>query len=203
MKKPCSMISNCKNCYTELNFVKYPTKNGRILIRKQCPKCGKLDPYNYKYSDVDLDSIQMYDESKKSDYRDFAINRSLNKKEIGSDYYGSIYLKSKEWKIKRDFILKRDNYKCRCCGNNASDVHHIHYRNVYEEKEKQLISLCRLCHEKVHFSNEKIIMDGYDLKTLNDCQNCGEYHNKEGLLCVKCSGSSIVLSDKKTGITCN
>jgi hypothetical protein len=171
-------------------FVKYPKKNGVISIRMQCIGCGVLATKAFKHSKFDLNSLPFYDKKKREEFQQKAINRSLLKKDYynrNESYYKEVYLTSKEWKNKRDRIIKRDDGKCRSCKNPATEVHHIHYRNVYNEKDKQLISLCRKCHETVHFSKEKILMDGFDLKKLNDCQSCGEYHeNVNNLHCNDC-----------------
>ena len=48
------------------------------------------------------------------------------------EYYRNVYLKSDEWKRKRHVVLKRDNWRCTCCGEPATQVHHKRYakRNI-------------------------------------------------------------------------
>jgi len=62
------------------------------------------------------------------------------------------YLKSTMWDTKRKAVLKRDNYVCQRCGATdvALDVHHIMYKNVPSETEKDLVALCRTCHTNTH-----------------------------------------------------
>ena len=74
-------------------------------------------------------------------------------------------LHNDNWKIKRDNILKRDNYTCRYCGRHDGilQVHHKYY-NVYPDgtrpkpwdyPDDALITLCDNCHKRVH-KNTKI-----------------------------------------------
>jgi hypothetical protein len=70
------------------------------------------------------------------------------------------YLRSASWRDIRERILQRDGNACRQCGNPASDVHHKHYRNWGNEKDADLVSLCRPCHELTHkkpFPNSRAI----------------------------------------------
>ena len=63
-----------------------------------------------------------------------------------------------EWRAKRAAILKRDNYKCQMCGDSATQVHHINYREenwfynvgdkVWRSPDSHLVSLCSTCHKK-------------------------------------------------------
>lgn len=74
-------------------------------------------------------------------------------------------LHNDNWKIKRDNILKRDNYTCRYCGRHDGilQVHHKYY-NIYpngtrpkpwDYPDDALITLCDDCHKRVH-KNTKI-----------------------------------------------
>lgn len=69
----------------------------------------------------------------------------------------SIYKKPR-WLRKRDNILRRDGYMCQECKRygrtkTATTVHHI---NPVEARpdlvyfDKNLISLCSVCHDKMH-----------------------------------------------------
>lgn len=68
-----------------------------------------------------------------------------------------------DWLRVRDDVLKLDNYECQRCKargryNKAIIVHHIKHLkdrpdlalSIYDGKERQLISLCRSCHEAEH-----------------------------------------------------
>jgi hypothetical protein len=49
-------------------------------------------------------------------------------------------------------ILERDSWRCQICGNMQSlQVHHLRLRSQSGgDEERNLITLCALCHEKTH-----------------------------------------------------
>lgn len=54
---------------------------------------------------------------------------------------------------RREAVLHRDNYTCQCCGKKHTrlEVHHIIYRSKGgTDDEKNLIALCKKCHDAVH-----------------------------------------------------
>ncbi|MBC7522975.1 MAG: HNH endonuclease [Flavobacterium sp.] len=70
------------------------------------------------------------------------------------------YIQSKEWKIKRNQALIRDNNLCqRCKVKPAEEVHHLTYENLFCEKLEDLLSLCKVCHIETHeqLDNEKTL----------------------------------------------
>lgn len=70
--------------------------------------------------------------------------------------YAKRFYNSKEWKQIRQSVLMRDNYLCQQCGAVAEEVHHINHvtqENINSKEthcEKNLISLCRNCHCRLH-----------------------------------------------------
>lgn len=63
--------------------------------------------------------------------------------------YG-LYLQSKEWREKREHVLRRDNRECQLCGELARHVHHLTYERIYNEALYDLVSLCAGCHDMIH-----------------------------------------------------
>jgi hypothetical protein len=61
------------------------------------------------------------------------------------------YISSPEWREQRKKRLKIDDNKCQICESQTElEIHHKHYRNFgHEDVEKDLITLCRPCHEAV------------------------------------------------------
>ena len=65
-------------------------------------------------------------------------------------------LKDPRWQKKRLEILKRDDFKCRCCesANKTLHVHHIWYpekgKDIWEVDDCDLITLCEECHKEWH-----------------------------------------------------
>jgi 5-methylcytosine-specific restriction endonuclease McrA len=61
------------------------------------------------------------------------------------------YLDSDIWKAIRWEALARDHGRCRDCGVEASEVHHIAYPKVLGGEDlDDLLSLCHACHQRRH-----------------------------------------------------
>lgn len=63
----------------------------------------------------------------------------------------SAYLKTPEWQIRRQLAL--EFYGATCCLCNSPDhlnVHHRTYERIGQEHLRDLIVLCRPCHERYH-----------------------------------------------------
>lgn len=68
------------------------------------------------------------------------------------------FYQSKAWKRKREWILRRDGYRCQDCKRygrmrQATTVHHIKHLDQYPElalTSSNLVSLCDACHNKRH-----------------------------------------------------
>lgn len=87
------------------------------------------------------------------------VNRYVNEQQILIDK--KKYMTSPEWQIKKDEIKELDGYQCRTCHCTENlEVHHITYENLFNEKDKDLATLCRSCHQEIH---DEL---GYDYKTL-------------------------------------
>jgi len=76
------------------------------------------------------------------------------------------YIKSKYWKRRKEQYWRKFPKICYCCGDtNKSDfidLHHIVY-SVFRERNKDLIPLCRYCHEYVH----TLILNNNDINLTN------------------------------------
>ena len=59
----------------------------------------------------------------------------------------------KEFYYIRGTIIKRDKYKCQLCLKSGNTVHHIDY-NKQNNKESNLINLCKGCNGKVNFNRD-------------------------------------------------
>jgi len=60
-------------------------------------------------------------------------------------------LKSPLWQRKRLEVLSRDDFKCRFCGDQLSElhVHHLIYlpdKKPWEYEDQYLVTLCHVCH---------------------------------------------------------
>lgn len=72
-------------------------------------------------------------------------------------WYQDVYLESDLWKSIKRKVITRDEHRCVTCGADADVVHHISYaKDVMDGKNlDQLISLCKSCHHRVHFDDDK------------------------------------------------
>lgn len=68
----------------------------------------------------------------------------------------------------RQYILYRDNYKCRCCKGKSKDnvleVHHLISRKIAGNAPSNLITLCKTCHDGYH--NDTIKLPKFNNKSL-------------------------------------
>lgn len=61
------------------------------------------------------------------------------------------YIKTQEWKEKRDLCIKLANYQCNRCGcKHQLQAHHLTYKNIFKEKQEDIECLCRKYHQKEH-----------------------------------------------------
>jgi len=63
------------------------------------------------------------------------------------------YLQTDVWREIRDKRLLKDSFRCRMCGSAINVVvHHIRYPLIWgtEDIDNDLITLCRICHNKIH-----------------------------------------------------
>lgn len=64
------------------------------------------------------------------------------------------YLKSKEFKAVKEYVLSRDGYKCAVCGREEKLVcHHRCYQHLGEANLAEIgdcITLCQICHVSHH-----------------------------------------------------
>lgn len=90
-------------------------------------------------------------------------NKPMSASTFATDQPHSSYdelLQSKDWVLKREEILKRDNHHCVNCGSMITlQVHHRQYhikktlkefKKPWEYKSKYLITLCLNCHLAGH-----------------------------------------------------
>lgn len=99
---------------------------------------------------------------------------------VGTDYQlGEMY---DEYNV-RQYVLKRDNYTCQCCGAHTTakkavklHVHHLESRKVGGNAPSNLITLCTTGHNNLH--KGKITLDGKKRgKTLRDAAFMGIMRN--------------------------
>ena len=67
------------------------------------------------------------------------------------------YLTSKAWARLRAKVLRRDEWRCVTCGEQATQVHHRSYdiRTMDGGRLDALVSLCHACHEWVEWDGNR------------------------------------------------
>jgi 5-methylcytosine-specific restriction endonuclease McrA len=101
---------------------------------------------------------------------------SLGPKSNYSDY--QTYLRSPEWKKKRERAFKLLGRKCQQCGKTKSlQVHHLHYDTLYEESAEDVEIACTDCHpvEDIRRADKK----GYDTWLRNKYGDDGGSYDDE------------------------
>ena len=139
----------------EIVKTKRTNSDGRFSYRYQCKSCGYSTSQAIKKPIEDF--IEPFDEVKYQEAKETIYNLRNRKwieqhteRHIEFDY--NKYLQTPEWISKRGERLIKDSYRCVFCGNkNHLHVHHKTYTNLMrEDVDKDLITLCKVCHEKVH-----------------------------------------------------
>ena len=88
----------------------------------------------------------------------------------------------KSWKLKRDNILRRDNYTCCRCGRKQADgailnVHHLVYfkkTKIYDYPDGVLETLCSTCHLEEH--GKIMPQSGWIYEDWDDTEEYGAEH---------------------------
>jgi len=70
--------------------------------------------------------------------------------------YIKTYLDHFDYKIQSDVM-------CEACGKPAVDIHHIHGRGKDKDVIKNLMALCRTCHDRAHSSKNHVTPDEFQL----------------------------------------
>lgn len=73
-----------------------------------------------------------------------------------NDWYINVYLNSNFWRWRREAYIKWVGFHCEAtwnnkkCTNPGTQIHHLTYKNLYNERNEDLMLLCRRCHERAH-----------------------------------------------------
>jgi hypothetical protein len=62
------------------------------------------------------------------------------------------YYKTEHWKTRRAEALEDNEFEgCEICGSTKSlNVHHKNYFHLFNERDEDLMVVCRECHEELH-----------------------------------------------------
>ncbi len=82
------------------------------------------------------------------------------------------YIKSKDWKKRRDLYYKTHKKECVVCQSiRKVGLHHISYKHLGREHDDDLVPLCWTCHQDYH--------EKYGVKQTNEDTNNFIIENKE------------------------
>jgi hypothetical protein len=169
---------NCKRnkkCKPEPRIKRFPS--GVVHYVSQCSSCGFSygQPFSKKILtpedivepfDEDLHN-KFYEENYKAIAEEMEKYDKLNKmkEKLKLNYFKDVlklpiedfettynaYINSSWWKMRREYILKRDKCICQyCLSAKATEVHHFSYHNLGNESPFELVSVCKECHRIIH-----------------------------------------------------
>jgi len=153
----------CEHDYIPIEFI---TSSGVTQIRQYCKKChvktSKSEPKsNYVGQELRRATFENYDNFIKNyygrddeDYKTFIKSITGDTGTLFQLKYAN-YINSAEWKSLRNKILIRDGERCRICGKQANEVHHLTYSHFEREYEFELVSLCFTCHTNEYHNERK------------------------------------------------
>lgn len=158
-----SKKSECIHPNRELR--KRTVAGGQVQYVRQCVQCGQatLNPLAKAAAIAENGGTEpaLFDNSLKDQWQ---MRLDAGRKEIIGEHgsreqfeqqeffvWYDEYLKSSEWKLRRDLVIARANNKCEGCQRQpASSVHHRTYEHVGAEFLFELVAVCAECHDRLH-----------------------------------------------------
>ena len=86
-----------------------------------------------------------------------SIRKPRTRKGVKNDFRSKYknYLQSDDWRKKREELFLERGKVCEKCGSKENiQVHHLRYRNLFNEKLEDLQVLCKPCHMEEHEIDE-------------------------------------------------
>ena len=178
--------SDCKHPRTEIRERK--NRGGALHLYEQCVTCGASGSLATKRPS-DLKSPPAWNEGHEDQYknarkaeRDAILQKHIRKQKSGEEGFRreyDIYLTTPEWRVKRAKVLKRANGLCEgCLEREATQVHHLSYRHIFQEFMFELIAVCQECHARLHADkNGDLPADGdndleWEFREGHPCDGC-------------------------------
>lgn len=132
--------------------------NGVRHYRLQCQRCGEFSAARkVDYEPSQLATAAPFDETLAKRWNESRWERQAELRMVAVENEKAEwlaahneYLASRQWRLKREAVLKRDGYLCRaCCARPATQVHHLTYKHYRDEPLFDLVSVCDICHHKI------------------------------------------------------
>jgi hypothetical protein len=147
-------MDDCKHKNQELRY-----RPGNNSYTMQCMVCGHTfgSIPHAKLSAEERNATLMVDDDISRRYWDarsvLRMEAAIDKREQErADWlldHGE-YLRSPEWRDRREAVLRRDGYVCQACmKNKATEVHHLSYKHWRREPLFELVAVCHYCHEQI------------------------------------------------------
>lgn len=140
----------------------YPRRATRVKLYKEL----KAEPV---FIDTDIETCLERAKDKRKGYQDIVkqwferYEEDSYLMDLYADKESKKFYDSSAWRKKRAQVLAMDHYECQMCKEEgrhtrATVVHHVkHLKDrpdlrleIFDNGERQLISLCESCHDKVH-----------------------------------------------------
>lgn len=146
------MTEACRVCNSERReMTRRRVAGGSIQIVDQCSFCGAAVSLAYKASTIKHpERLPEFDEGR---IRLFEMSRHAKRDKERQAWLAEhdIYLRTPEWRSRRQAVLYRARGKCEGCGiADATQVHHLTYEHWKNEFLWELVAICDGCHTRIH-----------------------------------------------------
>lgn len=152
-------LTTCDHPQTSL--VRRIYSNGSTHYTEQCQRCGRgirsvkktsiSSPSLLPLFDTTLEAEWRARNSRLQNERHEKYERERGRKKAEWRAWYKEYLQTSQWRDKRHRVLERDGELCQAClKRRATEVHHLTYEHVGDEPLFDLVSICHVCHERLH-----------------------------------------------------
>lgn len=137
--------------------------NGVQIYSLQCLECGRQIKAVSKNAPevLEMPNVMPFDETLKEQWEarrrahsDTQLRIRENQvQEQTAEWWRQydVYLQTTAWRLKRQAVLTRANNWCEGCGKHqATQVHHLTYKHVFDEFLFELVAVCDSCHRRIH-----------------------------------------------------
>lgn len=151
------MEERCNHPTTELRLQTYSNKTTHVV--RQCLTCGSAATGIKKQEltgqqlaalpPFDPGIWQRYQMQHREQAQDRARRDRESKRAEFFEWYDQ-YLKTPDWRTRRQMVLQRSKGLCEGCGaQKATQVHHTTYDHVGAEFLWELRAICEECHDRI------------------------------------------------------
>jgi 5-methylcytosine-specific restriction endonuclease McrA len=172
------MTPHCSHSYNHLVWTDVNSRGDSMQVRRlrhQCEVCGALFGEFAAYAlatpgtpEVDKDMLRAWNAHEDAKWRE--LNAAWEEQQRKRDEQDAAwwanynnYLQSAAWRELRPRIFRRAGGICEGCRQaEATQVHHLSYKNVTNEFLWELVAVCDDCHARVHGIDEESLRIDFD-----------------------------------------